>query len=36
MELPDFSSNYKGIIFNIDDNSVNEINFSQNLSFEKN
>ena len=36
MELPDFSSNYKGIIFNIDDNSVNEINFLQNLSFEKN
>ena len=36
MELPDFSSTFKGIIFNVDDNSINEINFSQNLDFNKN
>ena len=36
MELPDFSSTFKGIIYNIDDDSINEINFSQNLSFNKN
>ena len=36
MELPDFSSTFKGILYNIDDDSINEINFSQNLSFNKN
>ena len=36
MELPDFSSTFKGIVYNIDDDSINEINFSQNLSFNKN
>ena len=36
IELPDFSSTFKGIIFNVDDNSINEINFSQNLDFNKN
>ena len=35
MELPDFSSTFKGIVYNIDDDSINEINFSQNLSFNK-
>ena len=35
MELPDFSSTFKGIIYNIDDDSINEINFSQNLAFDK-
>ena len=35
MELPDFSSTFKGILFNIDDDSINEINFSQDLSFNK-
>ena len=29
MELPDFSSTFKGIVYNIDDDSINEINFSQ-------
>jgi DNA polymerase delta subunit 2 len=27
MELPDFSSTFKGIVYNIDDDSINEINF---------
>ena len=36
MELPDFSSTFKGIVYNIDDDTINEINFSQNLSFNKN
>lgn len=36
IELPDFSSTFKGIVYNIDDDSINEINFSQNLSFNKN
>ena len=36
MELPDFSSTFKGIVYNIDDDSINEINFSQILSFNKN
>jgi DNA polymerase delta subunit 2 len=36
MELPDFSSTFKGIVYNIDDDSINEINFAQNLSFNKN
>jgi DNA polymerase delta subunit 2 len=35
LELPDFSSTFKGILFNIDDDSINEINFSQDLSFNK-
>ena len=35
LELPDFSSNFKGILYNVDDDSVNEINFLQNLSFNK-
>ena len=35
IELPDFSSTFKGILFNIDDDSINEINFSQDLSFNK-
>jgi len=33
LELPDFSTTFKGILFNIDDDSINEINFSQDLSF---
>lgn len=36
VELPDFSLTFKGILFNVDDNSINEINFSQKLSFDKN
>ena len=36
IELPDFSITFKGILFNVDDNSINEINFSQNFSFDKN
>jgi DNA polymerase delta subunit 2 len=36
MKLPDFSSTFKRIVYNIDDDSINEINFSQNLSFNKN
>ena len=36
MELLEFSSTFKGIVYNIDDDSINEINFSQNLSFNKN
>ena len=36
LELPDFSSTFRGILFNIDDDSINEINFSQDLSFNKN
>ena len=36
IELPDFSITFKGILFNVDDNSINEINFSQKLSFDKN
>ena len=36
MELPDFSSTFQGIVYNIDDDSINEINFSQNLDFNKN
>ena len=35
LELPNFSSTFKGILFNIDDDSINEINFSQDLSFNK-
>ena len=35
LELPDFSTTFKGILFNIDDDSINEINFSQDLSFNK-
>ena len=36
IELPDFSLTLKGIIYNIDDDSLNEINFSQKLSFPQN
>ena len=36
IELPDFSVTCKGIIYNVDDDSINEINFSQELSFPKN
>ena len=36
LQLPDFSNTFKGIIFNVDDDSINEINFSQNLDFNKN
>ena len=35
LQLPDFSNTFKGIIFNVDDDSINEINFSQNLDFNK-
>ena len=35
LELPDFSSTFKGILYNLDDDSINEINFIQNLSFNK-
>ena len=35
LQLPDFSNTFKGIIFNVDDDSINEINFSQNLNFNK-
>ena len=35
LELPDFSLTFKGILYNIDDDSINEINFSQNLDFNK-
>lgn len=34
IELPDFSSTFKGVIFNVDDESIGEINFSQELSFQ--
>jgi DNA polymerase delta subunit 2 len=33
IELPDFSSTFKGVILNVDDESIREINFSQELSF---
>ena len=36
IELPDFSSTFKGIIYNIDDDSIIEIDFSQNINFHKN
>lgn len=36
IELPDFSSNCSGVIYNIDDDTLNEINFNQKLSFPKN
>mgnify|MGYP002869303893 CR=1 FL=1 len=36
LQLPDFSNTFKGILFNVDDDSINEINFSQNLDFNKN
>ena len=36
IELPDFSVTCKGIIYNVDDDSLNEINFSQEISFPKN
>lgn len=35
IELPDFSNTCKGIIYNIDDDEINEISFSQQLSFSK-
>ena len=35
LELPDFSRTFKGILYNIDDDSINEVNFSQNLDFNK-
>ena len=36
VELPDFSNTCTGIIYNIDNNEINEISFSQQLSFSKN
>ena len=36
IELPDFSSNFRGVIYNVDDDTLNEINFNQQLSFQKN
>lgn len=33
IDLPDFSTTFKGVIFNIDNEDVIEINFSQDLSF---
>ena len=36
VELPDFSKTNKGVIYNIDDDKLSEINFDQNFSFPKN
>ena len=36
MELPDFSQTCNGVIYNIDDNTINEIKFDQKLKFQKN
>ena len=36
IELPDFSNNCNGVIYNIDDDVIKEISFSQQLSFSKN
>ena len=33
IELPDFSSTFKGVLFNVDNESINEIDFSQELPF---
>ena len=35
VELPDFSKTNKGVIYNIDDDKLSEINFDQNFSFPK-
>lgn len=35
IELPDFSFTCKGVIYNVDDDSLNEINFNQELTFPK-
>ena len=35
IELPDFSNTSKGIIYNIDDDEINEISFSEQFSFSK-
>ena len=35
IELPDFSETYNGVIYNIDDDIINEINFTQEIKFQK-
>ena len=36
VELPDFSKTNKGVIYNIDNDKLTEINFAQQISFSKN